>query len=1463
MKLPLSLFSASLGLFGSLAFVHAVSAEGTSQTHIRSEDLAAESLLTLETGDGAALVPLAAGAKTVLWTQNTQPDFRGVTFGDSSTPGARHLLVQLKVPTAVGTVIVRGGGRLSVLKEGVAGPGRPAAEEEWISAERLSATKPGSEAVAKDELATWVLPPGTKTSVLRFTHDAQASDPKYAGWLGGAIILQERYANVAPQAQVAASSQEEAAGKLINSQDEQWKTWDNGTEGAAQVVTSERSEWVMLIWPQAVKLTGLETLGTGFGTAEVEQYAGDASVHPREAAASQWKSVKTYTGLSSGYPLPFSPRGLMFDQPITTRAVRLRLTSSPQEGHPHMKSRPKDGRRVWLAEVMALTPLGTAGLKSAVQESVKQELFPPIPVKFHLKEPGVVTLVIEDQAGKRVRNLVAETPYPAGENTAWWDGTDDLGRDRDAAEHGLYHIPGQPVAPGAYRVRGLVRKPLDLRYEFSIYNAGNPAWSTADTTGGWLTNHSPPQAALFVGADKSPTGKAMVYLGSAVSEGGAGLAWVGLDGVKLGGRGWIGGNWTAAPHLAADRGTKALPDVYAYVAATWTATSDNRNMKDGELRITGLTAKGDKAILKMPFNPPPYVEDGSHGDHHWLSQLAGIAAHDGVVVASMPKLGKLIFVDAAAGKVIGEVLLPGTRGVAFDSKGRLLVVTEKTVFRYGGDVRLVAQGVAPEALITVGLEDGQGITLDGSGNILVSDHGASHQVKVFSPDGKLVRAIGRAGQPAAGKYDPLHMNQPLGMAVDEKGNIWVTEHDFQPKRVSVWSPEGKLEKTFYGPGRYGGGGTLDPVDKTRFYYDGLEFKLDWEKGTSVPVAVIYRPGGDELSNQFRSGAPEGTVHVEGRQYMTNSYNSNPTGGHGFVTVWLLKNAVAMPVASLGRADLWPLLKEDRFRSRWPQGVDLASEKTKNQVLFAWSDLNEDGRVQEDEVQLQKAAGGGYTLMSDLSITASRVDDKAVQYPVTRFTKAGVPVYELTAGKVLATGVQNPASSGGDQVLVSKDGWSVLTVAPLPYAKEGFGGVKDGVPMWSYPSVWPGLHASHEAALPDQPGQVIGSTRLLGGFIEPAGKEVGPLWGINGNMGDAYLFTADGLFVAQLFQDSRLGKPWTMPRAERGALLNELTLHDENFFPTLAQAADGKVYLCDGSRTSLVRVDGLESLKRLPATELKVTEKELKAAAAWRVQAEVARQQARGSGTMEVPMLSQAPVVDGKIGEWEKAVWTVIDRRGTAANFNSDSKPYDITGSVAIAGDRLYAAYRTQDPELLKNSGETPNAPFKTGGCLDVMIGTDEKADPKRPRPVAGDQRLLVTQVKGKTVALVYRAVVPGTKIPVPFSSPWRTITLDAVHDVSADVELASSVEKDEKGKVKSAFYEISIPLSALGWKPVAGSEVKGDIGILRGNGFQTLQRVYWNNKATGITADVPSEAELTPALWGKWKLVPASPQTKD
>jgi hypothetical protein len=59
--------------------------------------------------------------------------------------------------------------------------------------------------------------------------------------------------------------------------------------------------------------------------------------------------------------------------------------------------------------------------------------------------------------------------------------------------------------------------------------------------------------------------------------------------------------------------------------------------------------------------------------------------------------------------------------------------------------------------------------------------------------------------------------------------------------------------------------------------------------------------------------------------------------------------------------------------------------------------------------------------------------------------------------------------------------------------------------------------------------------------------------------------------------------------------------------------------------------------------------------------------------------------------------------------------------------------------------------------------------------------------------------------------------------------------------------------STVGLKPLTGIRIKGDIGILRGYGKQTIQRIYWANKATAMVSDVRSEAELTPKLWGTWE----------
>ncbi len=1393
--------------------------------------------------DGAERrVTLNDGPQHVMWARGGRIGWDGLSFGDSKNAGARHLRLGWKTALRVGTMLVRGNVSVSVLKPDVNYPGHAGDDADWLPAQRLKHGVATREEPGREDYTLWVLPAITSTRAIRFTHTAAFADANYAGWLGGAMLLSERFANLAPQAVAITSTTDERSAKLNNeSNDGTWGAWDVLRETNAAVISAERPETILLAWPMAVSLRGLNALWAGFGAADVQIYNGPADQHPREASDGDWQSLISFTNVSNGYPLQMSPNWLDFGRTVTTRAIRLRLNAVSTEQHGHLKGNTKQGRRVWLGELQALQALGSAELAApVVAVQANEKLHPPIPIRFQLPEEAFVTLVIEGADGKRVRNLIAETKFPAGENTVWWDGMDDLLRDSDAARHGVYHIPEQFVAPGNFRVRGLWRKAVDLRYEFSIYNAGHPAWEIADKTGAWLANHSPPQAALFVPGDRTASGKPLLFLGSYVSEGGHGLAWVDLDGRKQGGVGWVGGNWTGAPFLARDDGPQRDANVLGYAAAAWSDEDASRKTKAkvGEIRLTALHANEHKPVLKYQFTP---LAPANSEKIEWSHYIGGLAARDNVLVVSLTALNQLLFVDAKTKKVLGTVAVPQPRGLAYDQRGLLMVLSGTQLLR-DNDIREESVLFDPRVkLITTGLEAPRALTLDAGGKIYVSDHGASHQVKVFSSAGKFLRAIGRSGAPKAGPYDELHMNHPDGLTIDSSNRLWVAENDFQPKRVSVWTTDGKFVRAFYGPSEYGGGGKLDPEDRTKFYYHGMEFRLDWEKGRDQLVNVFHRPGPGDLKapdGYGANGVPQEPHYVHGKKYFSNDHNSNPTGGPGVATVWQEVNRIARPVAAFGRAQDWKLLKNEPFAALWPNGAS-----ANNSVCFVWSDVNGDGQVQPAEVQFVKGSVGSVTVAQDLSFVVSRLGANAMRFAPQKFTATGVPVYDLARGEILATGAQGPASSGGDQALWHESGWTVLTTPPKPFSPMSVGGVFKGEPRWSYPSLWPGLHASHESPAPDRPGQLIGTTRLLGDFVTPKNSDAGPLWCVNGNQGNMYLFTADGLFVAELFKDVRRGPLWSMPGAQRGMSLNGLSLHDENFWPSITQAKDGLIYLVDGARSSLVRIDGLETIRRLPETTVTVSADDLARARSYLVEAEAQRQQSRGRGALTAILRTKAPVVDGSLDDWAGADWVDIDKSGVAAFFDSKSKPYDVRGALAVADNKLFVAFRTGDENLLRNSGEMPNALFKTGGALDLMIGANANADEKRGQPVAGDSRLLVTRVKNKTVALLYRAVVPGTTEAVPFSSPWRTITVDRVDDVSSQVQLAGT----------DGNFEISIPLATLGLKPQAGQKLKGDLGILRGNGFQTVQRVYWSNKASGIVADVPSEAELTPKLWGRFE----------
>jgi hypothetical protein len=361
---------------------------------------------------------------------------------------------------------------------------------------------------------------------------------------------------------------------------------------------------------------------------------------------------------------------------------------------------------------------------------------------------------------------------------------------------------------------------------------------------------------------------------------------------------------------------------------------------------------------------------------------------------------------------------------------------------------------------------------------------------------------------------------------------------------------------------------------------------------------------------------------------------------------------------------------------------------------------------------------------------------------------------------------------------------------------------------------------------------LGTTRLIGYPIDlPHGQ--GQVWAINGNDGNVYLFTTDGLFVATLFHEYRdPASSWAnVLKAERNMSISERTLGAECFWPSLTQTGDGKTYIqfAVGSSASLARIDGLDTIQRLPAQQLTVTSEELVAAQATFAKAEALRQKSMRDEPFDVStQVTASQTLAGPDG-WANANWITVDKRVNVKGWDhSDEIP---KAAVAIIGDRLHVAYQTDEPNLLLNSGVSFQNLFKTGGGLDLMLDA-----------VPGGERLLVAQVGGKTAAVLYRPKDASvTSSPLAFSSPLRTVMMDRVEDVSSQVDLVA----DGKG-----FFEYSVPLSVLGLPANQVQPIKADIGLLRGDGVQTLQRVYWHNKATGMVSDVPSEAELTPDLWG-------------
>ncbi|QDT64688.1 hypothetical protein [Calycomorphotria hydatis] len=1098
----------------------------------------------------------------------------------------------------------------------------------------------------------------------------------------------------------------------------------------------------------------------------------------------------------------------------------------------------------------------------------------PIPVRFHLDQPGYVTLVIEDETGHRVRNLISAQWFEAGDHTHFWDGLDE-GRTLYKHRIPAYEIQRSVASAGTYTVRGLVRDKIGLTYEFTIQpNVKGIPWitDTGNREGGWIGDHGSPTATLFLPKERAPGGNDQMLLASTVNESGHALAWVDLKGNKLAGQKTLGGHWTGASNLAYDHGSRANKSIYAYSRMDWS---------DG-IRLTGLSESGD---VKVALHKSREGDGGNPGD---------IAVHDGLLVMSVYNPDQLVFYDVSnssptrQGKQLGAVDLSKPHSVTFDRLGRLLVVSGDKLLRYSlGSTPLDLP--SPEVLISSGLDHPRDLAVDDKGNIFIAEWGKSHQIKVFNDHGHLSRTIGKQGGPRTGLYDPQRMAFPYGLSIDSEGKLWVASRRWWvPKVIYVWDREGNHVRNHYGPTQYGGGGNFDPSDPTRFLYHdgkgGVEFRVDWDKGTAHPHAIYHLPFGPvndrwdqraELFN-FRGSSPCLPYQTHGHRYICNGFAS-PTTATSIMMLLSDKAAGDAPVlCMLGKVGVYEkqirelgLWDQFKFESIGHPGMRFGAI---HKTLFLWTDTNRDQWPQAEEFTFHQPTeliestplpngahygqGAGIInsvqLGNDLEVligyNAGREQPGGILRIKPDIVEAdGMPIYDLTKAEIVAT--DNSYQHNVENHVVACDhDRLLLTGGPI----QSF---VNGKLDWSYHSQWPSLHRGHASPrAPEYPGQLLASTRVIGRPFEALKGESGELWAINGNYGVSYLFTADGLFVDTLFEyRSTGGKLWNYKEHSRGMDVTDTCYLDETFYPTITQFPDGRVVMVVGkSHNSVVELHGLESVRRIEAPAIRISEVDQERIRQYAFDLADWERSQQEAQLVYVRKATTPPAIDGDFSDWELPAWVTVRQERLEAGFSGRDIDYAV---AATARDKtnLYIAFRSQGRHILSNEGGGITHLFKNGGGLDIHLASTDGAR-GRAKATTGDVRLLITNTRNGILAARYRPHVPNAAEPVLYDSPVSKTQIDAVEDVTDQIQVAiKPVMLKEHGRpLPHEQIEVAIPLSTLGWDPDSLPITIGDIGVLVGDQGITSQRIYWSNKATGLVSDIPSEARLEPSQWGVW-----------
>ena len=760
-------------------------------------------------------------------------------------------------------------------------------------------------------------------------------------------------------------------------------------------------------------------------------------------------------------------------------------------------------------------------LPQGKQPLVYRRLEPPAgvetqgrPVKYTVNvdvpKKGLLSAGVYAADGRLLRTLLAGSQVAApGPRKIGWDGyTDD----------------DQPAPAGRYEVRALVNGGLRAQYVMSPYGHGTPPHQSDNPLHGWGGGMAP---VMDIAADANGLyplwgyQEAVGVLQRIDDQGN--LIWrqhmpLALHGMQTA----VASNGQYV-YVAGDQGGRAglwrvrcTDGSYAPLGGT----SGSTNPLEFHLEGVSRPAGG-----KTPVSAP--------------SVVPGLAADSKVLYASAYHQNQVVCFDAESGARLRAFDVPQPNGVCLDGADGLLVVSGKKV------VRLDLKSGTITDVVTAGLEEPWHVAIDRSGRLLVTDRGASQQVKSFERSGKPSGSHGIAGgRDNQGRYAPDKLLNPSGIAVSAAGKVYFSEQS-EPRIMMRLGQDLKYERLWSGPYYLSGAVAIDPFQPDHLYLwpnnqtDLIRYVFDEAGKTSRPDAIWSKWAIPRPPSQLPR-----IIQHDGQRYLFSSHNG--------VALQRIQGYDVKVIASISGQSSFTDLNEngreddgERLRAGLVDGVPLRG-------LAYWN-----SSIDERDLSLYLSYPGG--------------PNPRVVVVQPTFPLPGVPVYDFTKTRVipLAAAKKN-AKSEIASIWQTPDGGVFGNVAAPGSDPRGLD------------------HSSHLSDVYvfrlDKDGKLLWRAGRKASGLAKEGEFYGRACGLGGPLTDAYfdfsdeggqelIYSNDGLYVGKLLEDG-----WTGVR-------NEYTLTVEHFNTCVYQNQINKRwYMTAGGDgyANLWEIVGLDTISRMSA-----------------------------------------------------------------------------------------------------------------------------------------------------------------------------------------------------------------------------------------------------------------------------------------